>query len=194
MRKRLSELPHHPTDLAQPKTSEKRQGNVRSITAEYSDELGVTPASYSRRSTDSHLGRTLAQAYPNNGEGAGCFGVEFWSPEWPTVSSGAAPAMALRRSSAARLRSRAEGGRRRAWATGGREWPGSPSRRPDQGVLEAGHGALLAGVRPPRGRHWLGRGASARGREGRGSRPGRSLGRKGGGVGPAAPAPFHFVF
>jgi len=118
---------------------------------------------------DSHLGRTLAQAYPNDGEGAGGFGVEFSPPEWPAVSSGAAPAMALRRSSTARLRSRAEGGRRRARATGGREWPGSPSRRPDQGVLEAGRGALLVGVRPQRGRRWLGRGGRPRaGERGRG--------------------------
>jgi len=42
-------------------------------------------------------------------------------------------------------------------------------RRPDQGVEVAGRGALLAGVRPPRGRRWLGRGGRPRvGERGRG--------------------------
>jgi hypothetical protein len=77
--------------------------------------------------------------------------------------------------------------------TGEMVWEPAPASRP--GGLEAGRGASNAGVRPPRGRRRVERGASARGREReRGGRPGRLLGRKGSGVGPAAPAPFSFFF
>ena len=55
-----------------------------------------------------------------------------------------------------------------AGETGWREWPGSLRRRPDQGGLEAGRGASNAGVRPPRGRRRVERGASVRGREEKG--------------------------
>ena len=90
-----------------------------------------------------------------------------------------------------RRRKEKEGAGETEW----REWPGSLRRRPDQAGLEAGRGASNAGVRPPRGRRRVERGASAHGREReRGGRPGRLLGRKGSGVGPAAPAPFSFFF
>ena len=72
-----------------------------------------------------------------------------------------------------RLRSRAEGGGREARATEQMEWPGGSGRRPDQ-VKPVGRGAPIAGVRPPRGRRWLGRGGRPRaGERGGGGRPGR---------------------
>jgi len=86
----------------------------------------------------------------------------------------------------------AEGGGRGAGdrMEGGFWGRGSVSR--PGGVEVAGRGAPNAGVRPPRDRRWMGRGGRrAWEREGR-------LGRKGGGVGPAAPVPlsifFEFVF
>ena len=89
------------------------------------------------------------------------------------------------------LRSRAEEGEREARATERVERPGGSARRPDQ-VKPVGRGASTT---PAYGRHVAGAGRSeagaARGGErGGGGRPGRYLGRKGGGVGPAAPAPF----
>ena len=193
MRKRLSELPHLPTDLAQQRTSEKRQGNARSVAAEYSGELGVTPASDSRRSTDSHLGRTFARAYPSDGECPGALGVELDALVWPATSGGALSGNGARRSGcccAVRAEEEGEGGRG-GDRMEGVAWEPAPASRPRG--LEAGRGASNAGVRPPRGRRRVERGASARGREReRGGRPGRLLGRKGSGVGPAAPAPFSF--
>ena len=73
----------------------------------------------------------------------------------------------------------------------GMAWEPEPASRP--GGLEASRGASNAGVRPPRGRRRVERGASAHaGEKEKGSRPGRSLGRKGSGVGTAAPAPSLF--
>ena len=168
MRKRLSELPHHPTDLAQQRTSEKTQGNARSAAAEYSGELGVTPASDSRRSTDSHLGRTFARAYPSDGECPGALGVELEALVWPATSGGALSGNGARRSGcccAVRAEEEGEGGRG-GDRMEGVAWEPAPASRP--GGLEAGRGASNAGVRPPRGRRRVERGASACGREKKG--------------------------
>jgi len=59
----------------------------------------------------SHLGRTFAGAYGDDGECSGGFGVEVGALAWPAVSSGAAPVMALRWSSTASV-ALASGGRR----------------------------------------------------------------------------------
>jgi hypothetical protein len=169
VRKRLSELPHLPTDLAQQRTSEKRQGNARSVAAEYSGELGVTPASDSRRSTDSHLGRTFARAYPSDGECPGALGVELEALVWPATSGGALSGNGARRSGcccAVRAEEEGEGGRG-GDRMEGVAWEPAPASRP--GGLEAGRGASNAGVRPPRGRRRVERGGRrARGREGKG--------------------------
>ena len=72
-----------------------------------------------------------------------------------------------------------------------REWSGGVGRRPDQGGWRW---SAAARPTPAYGRHvavagW-GEAGATRGRErGGGGRPGRWLGRKGGGVGPAAPVP-----
>jgi len=72
---------------------------MRFDAAELSGVVGATPTSDLRRSTGSHLGRAFAGAYRGDGERAGGFGVEFGALAWLAVSSGASPAMALRRSS-----------------------------------------------------------------------------------------------
>jgi len=99
MRKGSSELPRRTTDLTCQEASETGQKRARFDAAELSGEVGATPTSDSRRSTGSHLGRAFAGAYRDDGECTGGFGVEIGALEWPAVSSGAAPAMALRRSS-----------------------------------------------------------------------------------------------
>jgi hypothetical protein len=132
VRKRLSELPHLPTDLAQQRTSEKRQGNARSVAAEYSGELGVTPASDSRRSTDSHLGRTFARAYPSDGECPGALGVELEALVWPATSGGALSGNGARRSGcccAVRAEEEGEGGRG-GDRMEGVAWEPAPASRP----------------------------------------------------------------
>jgi len=99
MRKGSSELPRRTTDLTRQEASETGQKRARFDAAELSGEVGATLTSDSRRSTGSHLGRAFAGAYLDDGECAGGFGVEIRALEWPAVSSGAAPAMALRWSS-----------------------------------------------------------------------------------------------
>jgi hypothetical protein len=134
VRKRLSELPHLPTDLAQQRTSEKTQGNARSAAAEYSGELGVTPASDSRRSTDSHLGRTFARAYPSDGECPGALGVELEALVWPATSGGALSGNGARRSGcccAVRAEEEGEGGR---GGQNGRNGLGACAGVPTRGV------------------------------------------------------------
>jgi len=87
------------------------------------------------------------------------------------------------------------GGRREGRATEWMEWLGSPSRRPDQGVEVAGRGALLAGVRPPRGRRWLGQGGRrARGGEGEGEQAGPLAGPKGRRGWPSSACPLFYFF
>ena len=113
---------------------------------------------------------------------------------WPAVSSGAAPAMSLRRSSygfgCARER-REEGGAR---ATERMERPGSSGRRPDQ-VKPVGRGAPIAGVRPPRCRRWLGRGGRLRaGERGRGRQAEPLSGPKGRQGWPSNACPFSIFF
>ena len=105
---------------------------ARSDAAELFDEVGATPASDSRHTTGSHLGRAFAGAYRGDGECAGGLGVEVGALAWPAVSSGA-----LRRwrcggaATAATLAS--GGGRRREERVTERvEWPGGAGRRPDQ--------------------------------------------------------------
>jgi len=65
---------------------------------ELSDKVGATPVSDSRHTTGSHLGRAFAGAYRGDDECAGGLGTEVGALAWPAVSSGASPAMALRRS------------------------------------------------------------------------------------------------
>jgi len=94
-----------------------------------------------------------------------------------------------------RLRSLVEEGEREVRATERVERPGGSGRRPDQ-VKPVGRGASTT---PAYGRHvagagWSEAGAARAGERGGGGRPGRCLGRKGGGVGPAAPAPFSIFF
>jgi len=143
----------------------------------------------------SHLGRAFAGAYRGDGECAGGFGVEFGALAWPAVSGGASLAIALRRSSygCGCARERREEGEARA--TERVERPGGSGRRPDQ-VNPVGRGASTT---PAYGRHvavagWDEAGATRAGEREGGGRPGRCLGRKGGGVGPAAPAPFSIFF
>jgi len=97
--KASSELPRRTTDLTRQKASETGQKRARFDAAELSGEVGATPTSDSRRSMGSHLGRTFAGAYRDDGECSGSFGVEVGALVWPAVSSGAAPVMVLRRSS-----------------------------------------------------------------------------------------------
>jgi hypothetical protein len=156
VRKRLSELPHLPTDLAQQRTSEKRQGNARSVAAEYSGELGVTPASDSRRSTDSHLGRTFARAYPSDGECPGALGVELEALVWPATSGGALSGNGARRSGcccAVRAEEEGEGGR---GGQNGRNGLGACAGVPTRG----GWRPAAARPTPAYGRHVAGAGWS----------------------------------
>jgi len=82
--------------------------------------------------------------------------------------------MARGGTAAAALRELREEGE--VWATEWREGSGGAGRCPDQGVEEAGCGAPNAGVRPPRGRRWMGRGGRrALEREGEGE-AGRAAG------------------
>ena len=194
MRKRLSELPHLPTDLAQQRTSEKTQGNARSAAAEYSGELGVTPASDSRRSTDSHLGRTFARAYPSDGECPGALGVELEALVWPATSGGALSGNGARRSGcccAVRAEEEGEGGR---GGQNGRNGLGACAGVPTRGV----------GGRPRRVQRrrtaatWPAPGGARRVRaregEGEGRQAGSLAGPKGKRGWPSSACPFLFFF
>jgi len=98
---------------------------------ELSGKVGVTPASDSRHTTGSHLGRAFAGAYCGDGECTGGLGVEVGALAWPAVSSGAL--QRWRCSGAATAATLASGGgRREERATERVEWPGGAGRRPDQ--------------------------------------------------------------
>ena len=193
MRKRLSELPHLPTDLAQQRASEKTQGNARSAAAEYSGELGVTPASDSRRSTDSHLGRTFARAYPSDGECPGALGVELEALVWPATSGGALSGNGARRSGcccAVRAEEEGEGGRG-GDRMEGVAWEPAPASRP------GGWRPAAARPTPAYGRHvagagWSKAGAARAGERGGGAGRAAQLGQKGGGSAPQRLPPFPF--
>jgi hypothetical protein len=193
VRKRLSELPHLPTDLAQQRTSEKTQGNARSVAAEYSGELGVTPASDSRRSTDSHLGRTFARAYPSDGECPGALGVELEALVWPATSGGALSGNGARRSGccgAVRAEEEGEGGR---GGQNGRNGLGACAGVPTRG----GWRPAAARPTPAYGRHvagagWSEAGAAHAGERGAGAGRAVQLGQKGGGSAQQRLPPFFF--
>jgi len=75
----------------------------------------------------------------------------------------------------------------------GMAWEPEPASRPG-GRWPAAARSSAAYGRHVAGAGWDRAGAARVGERGRGSRPGRSLGQKGGGVGLAAPAPFLFFF
>ena len=161
--------------------------------AELSGEVGATPASDSRRTTASHLGRAYAGAYRGDGECAAVLGVEVGALVRSAASGGASSGNGAGRAAAAAA-ARADGGRKeRALATERVEWSRGAGRRPDQVGGAVGRGAPNAGVRPPRGRRGMGRGGRrAREREGRERQARLLAGPKGRRVGPAAPVPFSF--
>ena len=171
------------------------QGNARSTAAEYSGELGVTPASDSRRSTDSHLGRTFARAYPSDGECPGALGVELEALVWPATSGGALSGNGARRSGccgAVRAEEEGEGGRG-GDRMEGVAWEPAPASRPG-GV----------GGRPRRVQRrrtaatWPAPGGARRVRaregEGEGRQAGSLAGPKGKRGWPSSACPFLFFF
>ena len=143
------------------------------------------PASDSRRTTASHLGRAYAGAYRGDGECAGVLGVEFGALVRLAASGGALSGNGAGGAAAAAAAHAGRGRREKARAIEWREWSGGAGRRPDQGEGVVGRGAPNAGVRPPCGRR-------AREREGRGRQARLLAGPKGRRVGPAAPVPFSF--
>jgi len=164
---------------------------VRFDAAELSGEVGETLASDSQRTTVSHLGRAFTGAYRGDDECAGGLGGEVGALAWPAVSSGASPAMALRRSGYCcgarerRKKRREERGDRMSCRGAG--W------RSDQ-VKPVGRGASTT---PAYGRHVAGAAWSEAGaawsRE-RGGEAGRAIwpGRKGGGSAQQRLSPFLF--
>ena len=190
-RKRLSELPHLNTVLAHQRTSERRQDTARSVAAEHSGDVGATPASDSRCTAASHLGRAYAGAYRGDGECAGALGFELGALVWPAASGGACSGNGAWRNCCCCCASR--GRRERRGRQNGGRVLGVRVGVPTRGVEVAGRGASNAGVRPPRGRRRVERGGRrAHGREGRGSGLRCPAGPKGRRVGPAAPVPFPF--
>ena len=139
------------------KHERKRQDFARSVAVEHSGEVGATPASDSRRTAASHLGRAHAGAYRGDGECAGALGVEVEALVRSAASGGAFSNNGARRDCCCCCcadRGRRE---RRGRQNGGRVL-GARVGIPTRGVEVAGRGAPNAGVRPPRGRRWMGRG------------------------------------
>jgi len=163
--------------------------------AELSGEVGATPASDSRRTNASHLGRAYAGAYRGDGECAGDLGVEVGALVRPAASGGAFSGNGVGGAAAATA-ARADGGRReRARTTEWRERLGTRGGVPTRGEGVVGRGVPNAGLRPPRGRRGMGQGGRrARERERRGRQAGLLAGPKGRRVGPAAPVPFSIFF
>jgi len=186
------ELPHLTTDLAQQRTSEKRPGTARSVAAEHSGELGATPASDSRRTAASHLGRAHAGAYRSDGECTGALGGELEALVRSAASGGAFSGNGARRDCCC-CAARAEGEARAIewmegfWGRGSASQPGG-WRRPATARPTTAYGRHVAVA------GWSEAGVHARERGGGGGRPGCWLGRKGGGVGPVAPVPFSIFF
>jgi len=128
---------------------------------EHSGELGATPASDSRRTAASHLGRAHAGAYRSDSECTGALGGELEALVRSAASGGAFSGNGARRNCCC-CTTRAEGGGRGAGDRMDGGLLGAQVGVPTRGVEEAGRGAPNAGVRPPRGRRWLGRGGRPR--------------------------------
>ena len=174
-----------------PKNERKEVGNVAT---EYSSELGATPASDSRRTVASHLGRAHAGAYRSDGECAGALGGELEALVRSAASGGAFSGNGARRSCCCCAARAERGGRGTRDRMDGVAWEPGPASRPGGWRWPA-----AARPSPAYGRHvadarWDEAGAAHAGDRGGGGRPGRSLGRKGGGVGPVAPVPFSIIF
>ena len=147
----------------------------------------------SRRTTVSHLGRAVAEAYRSEDECDGGLGAEVGALAWLAVSSGASLAMALRRSCygcGARERRK-----KRREERGDRVEPGGAERRPDQVIAGRPRRVHDADVRPPRGQRRVDEGGRPRvGERGGGAGPCGFAGPKGRRVDLAASIPFFLKF
>jgi len=162
---------------------------------EHSGELGATPASDSRHTVASHLGRAHAGAYRGDGECAGALGGELEALVRSVASGGLSPAMARGGALRLWLRSRVEGGGR------------DPGDRMDGGLLGARVGVPTRGWRwpaaarssPAYGRHvagagWDEAGVHTRERGGGGRQAGPRSGPKGRRGWPRSGCPFSIFF
>ena len=163
--------------------------------AELFGEVGATPASDSRRTTASHLGRAYAGAYRGDGECAGVLGVEVGALVRSAASGGASSGNGAGGAAAAAA-VHADGGRKeRARATERVEWSGGAGRRPDQvggGQPRRAQRRRTAATWPPR--NGARQAPHAGEREGRGE-AGRAAGwaeREAGR--PSSACPFSFFF